>query len=228
MFLSLSLSLIYDFSYYSDRGSCVKCYLSCDTCSGPRRDQCVKCPPSWKLAAGECHPECPEGFFKTEFGCQKCHHYCKTCNGKNSDVFAAREASTLITIFLSHPQLPDLLLARPVPITLCWRAPCVQNVSACNSTILRHKRARIATNHVGRVVVQGNIRAWRVRSLFIWIAWTTNACLVVPPKQHQKTKAAVTATKTQVGTLFTLSLRCRSFVFFFSLLYFIFFFSFVC
>lgn len=69
-------------SYYSDRGSCVKCYLSCDTCSGPRRDQCVRCPSGWKLAAGECHPECPEGFFKTEFGCQKCHHYCKTCNGE--------------------------------------------------------------------------------------------------------------------------------------------------
>lgn len=68
--------------YYSDRGSCVKCYLSCDTCSGPRRDQCVKCPSGWLLANGECHPECPEGFFKTDFGCQKCHHYCKTCNGQ--------------------------------------------------------------------------------------------------------------------------------------------------
>lgn len=75
------------YSYYSDRGSCVKCYLSCDTCSGPRRDQCVRCPNGWKLAAGECHPECPEGFFKTEFGCQKCHHYCKTCNGKRKLLF---------------------------------------------------------------------------------------------------------------------------------------------
>lgn len=34
------------------------------------------------MAGGECHPECPEGFYKSEFGCQKCHHYCKTCNGK--------------------------------------------------------------------------------------------------------------------------------------------------
>lgn len=68
--------------YYSDRGTCAKCYLSCHTCSGPRRDQCVKCPNDWQLAGGECHPECPEGFFKTPFGCQKCHHYCKTCSGK--------------------------------------------------------------------------------------------------------------------------------------------------
>lgn len=83
--------LIIIFSYYSDRGSCVKCYLSCDTCSGPRRDQCVKCPPGWKLAAGECHPECPEGFFKTEFGCKKCHHYCKTCNG-NCFIFYCRSS----------------------------------------------------------------------------------------------------------------------------------------
>uniref|UniRef100_A0A0C9QJY7 furin n=1 Tax=Fopius arisanus TaxID=64838 RepID=A0A0C9QJY7_9HYME len=68
--------------YYSDRGQCAKCYLSCKTCSGPRRDQCVTCPPGWQLAAGECHPECPEGFFKSNFGCQKCHHYCRTCKGE--------------------------------------------------------------------------------------------------------------------------------------------------
>lgn len=70
--------------YYSDRGTCAKCYLSCHTCSGPRRDQCVKCPKDWQLADGECHPECPEGFFKSAFGCQKCHHICKTCSGKCS------------------------------------------------------------------------------------------------------------------------------------------------
>lgn len=69
-------------SYYSDRGICAKCYLSCHTCSGPRRNQCVQCPAGWQLAAGECHPECPEGFYKSDFGCQKCHHYCKTCNGE--------------------------------------------------------------------------------------------------------------------------------------------------
>lgn len=68
-------------SYYSDRGQCAKCYLSCKTCSGPRRDQCVSCPTAWQLASGECHPECPEGDFKSEFGCRKCHHYCRTCKG---------------------------------------------------------------------------------------------------------------------------------------------------
>lgn len=78
-------------SYYSDRGTCAKCYLSCHTCSGPRRDQCVKCPKDWQLADGECHPECPEGFFKSAFGCQKCHHICKTCSGKcYADGAAAR------------------------------------------------------------------------------------------------------------------------------------------
>lgn len=72
---------IFQRRYYSDRGQCAKCYLSCKTCSGPRRDQCVTCPRGWQLAAGECHPECPEGFFKSNFGCQKCHHYCRTCKG---------------------------------------------------------------------------------------------------------------------------------------------------
>lgn len=73
--------------YYSDRGTCAKCYLSCATCSGPRRDQCVTCPKDWQLASGECHPECPEGFFKSQFGCQKCHHYCKTCSGEKKISF---------------------------------------------------------------------------------------------------------------------------------------------
>lgn len=69
------------YSYYSDRGECARCSLSCAQCWGPRRDQCVACPQGWQLAAGECHPECPEGFFKAEYGCQKCHHYCRTCKG---------------------------------------------------------------------------------------------------------------------------------------------------
>lgn len=84
MFEVSSINIGGDYSYsryYSDRGICSKCYLSCMTCSGPRRDQCVSCPTGWQLAAGECHPECPEGFFKSEYGCDKCHHYCRTCKG---------------------------------------------------------------------------------------------------------------------------------------------------
>jgi len=82
--------LLFRFSYYSDRGQCAKCYLSCKTCSGPRRDQCVTCPRGWQLAAGECHPECPEGFFKSNFGCQKCHHYCRTCKGELQSISCCR------------------------------------------------------------------------------------------------------------------------------------------
>lgn len=43
--------------------------------------ECVQCPSNWQIANGECHPECPEGFYKSRFGCQKCHHYCKACDG---------------------------------------------------------------------------------------------------------------------------------------------------
>lgn len=77
-----NLFLFVFYSYYSDRGVCSKCYLSCKTCSGPRRDHCITCPFGWQLAAGECHPECPEGFFKAKYGCQKCHHFCRTCKGE--------------------------------------------------------------------------------------------------------------------------------------------------
>lgn len=68
--------------------------MSCHTCSGPRRDQCVKCPPDWQLADGECHPECPEGFFKSKFGCQKCHHICKTCSSKCSPAASSYTQNT--------------------------------------------------------------------------------------------------------------------------------------
>lgn len=111
-------------SYYSDRGSCVKCYLSCDTCSGPRRDQCVRCPNGWKLAAGECHPECPEGFFKTEFGCQKCHHYCKTCNGES----LIDKGLIVVTDSLLYTQVPVHYRALLVPHISCSRVACAQNV----------------------------------------------------------------------------------------------------
>jgi proprotein convertase subtilisin/kexin type 5 len=99
----------------------VKCYLSCDTCSGPRRDQCVRCPNGWKLAAGECHPECPEGFFKTEFGCQKCHHYCKTCNGKLLTMtYCFPKGTTILNINDQKLFFDDFLLgAGPLSCTSC-------------------------------------------------------------------------------------------------------------
>ncbi|CAH2049213.1 unnamed protein product, partial [Iphiclides podalirius] len=67
--------------YYPDDGICSKCYLSCQTCTGPRRDQCASCPPDWRLAAGECRPECPQNFFTWGDSCRRCHHYCQDCHG---------------------------------------------------------------------------------------------------------------------------------------------------
>ncbi|XP_060876735.1 furin-like protease 2 isoform X2 [Metopolophium dirhodum] len=114
--------------YYSDVGSCAKCYLSCMTCSGPRRDQCVSCPRGWQLAAGECHPECPQGFFMSDFGCQKCHHYCKTCKG---------EGPLQCTSCPPHFMLEDGLCSEcsgsqyyDPPTQLC--KPCHASCRACN------------------------------------------------------------------------------------------------
>lgn len=70
--------------YYSDKGICERCYMSCRTCSGPGEDQCVTCPAGWQLLAGECRPYCPEGFYKTMYGCQKCHYSCNNCVGEYS------------------------------------------------------------------------------------------------------------------------------------------------
>lgn len=78
----------------------------------------VQCPPGWKLAAGECHPECPEGFFKTEFGCQKCHHYCKTCNGKSGSY---RLIAFLVVTLQPSSQIlsPFSAAAGPLACTSC-------------------------------------------------------------------------------------------------------------
>ncbi|ENN73786.1 hypothetical protein YQE_09613, partial [Dendroctonus ponderosae] len=65
--------------YYSDMGLCLRCYMSCKTCSGPGSNQCVECPDSWLLLNGECRPDCPVNFFKSEYGCQKCHYSCVNC-----------------------------------------------------------------------------------------------------------------------------------------------------
>jgi hypothetical protein len=67
--------------YYSDKGVCSRCYMSCKTCSGPGHNQCVNCPEGWQLLSGECRPDCPEGYYKTEYGCQKCHYSCRNCIG---------------------------------------------------------------------------------------------------------------------------------------------------
>lgn len=68
--------------YYSDKGQCQRCYMSCKTCSGPMQNECVACPAGWQLMAGQCRPTCPEGYYKTDFGCQKCYYSCRDCPGK--------------------------------------------------------------------------------------------------------------------------------------------------
>lgn len=65
--------------------------------------------------------------------------------------------------------------------------------------INQHKLVKHATSLAGRAAVTDSIRVWRVRSHCTWIAWITNACLVVLPMQHQKTKAAVIVIKIQVS-----------------------------
>lgn len=61
------------------------------------------------------------------------------------------------------------------------------------------KRVRHATSRADRAVAPANIPAWHVLFRCTWIAWITNACLVVHQMQHPKTKAAVIVIKIQVG-----------------------------
>lgn len=154
-------SCIHSCSYYSDRGTCAKCYLSCNTCSGPRRDQCVKCPEGWQLAGGECHPECPEGFFKTKFGCQKCHHYCKTCNGEYSLVNFGQQFQILKRTLLFPPllQLPVRWPAPRARPTLCWTGASAWSVWGRSFMTRPRRPARRATRAAGRAAAPASTRA---------------------------------------------------------------------
>lgn len=96
--------------------------MSCKTCSGPGPDQCVACPESWLLLNGECRPDCPVNYYKTEFGCQKCHAKCRNCPG-NSQYCYLKEVVLDVSQFLECKTQDDkrkinvealLLSAQPV------------------------------------------------------------------------------------------------------------------
>lgn len=56
--------------------------MSCRTCHGPGRADCVSCPSRWRLVNGECLSECPAGYYETEGGgCMKCFKGCQDCKG---------------------------------------------------------------------------------------------------------------------------------------------------
>ena len=136
--------MFFCFSYYSDRGQCAKCYLSCKTCSGPRRDQCVTCPKGWQLAAGECHPECPEGFFKSNFGCQKCHHYCRTCKGKLL-FFISRAMSVNRFRKANRHKVNDFYSISLLPAANGMKIKCVKEIMFCENTLTKKEHYYIKT-----------------------------------------------------------------------------------
>jgi hypothetical protein len=75
-----------------------------------------------QLAAGECHPECREGFLKSDYSCQKCYHYCKTCSGKYSVEYTitVKPMHILIVHWWQVPGSRGLLCLRKVEILSVW------------------------------------------------------------------------------------------------------------
>lgn len=84
---------------------CIICHESCNTCNGPKENQCTSCRPGSRLTAGKCSEKsCLQNYFetKTPLGLEcrrysinivcfylisdfdslfRCHATCRTCNG---------------------------------------------------------------------------------------------------------------------------------------------------
>ncbi|XP_023259062.1 proprotein convertase subtilisin/kexin type 5 [Seriola lalandi dorsalis] len=74
-------------SYMDQNGECQQCYKLCQHCSGPGKDNCLRCNEPHFLLNSTCVKECPVGYYaedKDERVCERCHFSCKSCVGSHS------------------------------------------------------------------------------------------------------------------------------------------------
>ncbi len=67
--------------------SCLNCSFSCQTCYGPRYDQCLTCINPYSLMSGICILQCPTGFYRDSNSvCRQCDlQRCLTCQESASN-----------------------------------------------------------------------------------------------------------------------------------------------
>ena len=111
------------------------CHGSCNTCSGPKKDDCLSCPPGKRLFSGECTEDaCPVSYFEISYDnrleCKKCHDACKTCSGPSH-----RQCIECAIGFMSKNGIctkcpPGQFLNRAQEIPVC--SSCYHDCSECN------------------------------------------------------------------------------------------------
>ena len=62
---------------------CDMCDFLCQTCFGPKSDNCCSCSSKYFFNQGSCIALCPKGKYAdvTTRRCDKCNCSCKECNG---------------------------------------------------------------------------------------------------------------------------------------------------
>ncbi|KAM8872819.1 proprotein convertase subtilisin/kexin type 5 [Synchiropus picturatus] len=73
--------------YWGDRRRCKRCYSSCESCSGSRRDQCTACISGYHLTEGTntCTAFCGDGFYLDHDTnmCRRCSESCLRCTSSS-------------------------------------------------------------------------------------------------------------------------------------------------
>ncbi|XP_013861969.1 proprotein convertase subtilisin/kexin type 5 [Austrofundulus limnaeus] len=70
-------------TFLSDDGECEDCHSSCESCSGPEKNQCTICGKGRFLTAQQtCASKCPAGFFASRLSgvCEACPQGCLQCS----------------------------------------------------------------------------------------------------------------------------------------------------
>jgi proprotein convertase subtilisin/kexin type 5 len=111
------------------------CHASCNTCSGPKADDCLSCPPERKLLAGQCSlGSCPSSYFEISYvgklECKRCHSACRTCSGPSHTQCTDCADGFTIKNGICTPCPPGQYLNRAQEIPVC--SSCYHDCSECS------------------------------------------------------------------------------------------------
>uniref|UniRef100_A0A8C8ST95 Proprotein convertase subtilisin/kexin type 6 n=1 Tax=Pelusios castaneus TaxID=367368 RepID=A0A8C8ST95_9SAUR len=88
---------------YFSKGArkCERCHLSCQTCAGPGKEECIQCAKDFHLHEWRCVPACSQGFYAEEVPglpykvCTRCDDNCSSCEGSRKNCVKCKEGFSL-------------------------------------------------------------------------------------------------------------------------------------
>lgn len=113
------------------------CHGSCNTCSGPKAEDCLSCPPERRLLVGQCTLEsCPVSYFERSYAgrleCKRCHAACKTCTGPSHSQCIDCSDGFMIKDGICTRCPPGQFLNRAQEIPVC--SSCYHDCSECSGS----------------------------------------------------------------------------------------------